>query len=329
MAKYLQRSWLTIGLTMPDYFNPQSVKPELTNPGLAGLAQVRDRALYERLMGLQEQLSRINTAKEQEDFTLGAGARQAQRDATVRDLPVKSRDLETLTRQHELATGKTEALQPGEIELARGKQALDKGQQGIASVIQMLAQAPPGPDYIARVGQVIKQSRADVNNPMLKHVLSAPNPQEAQKRAQAILAQQSNVDPAYRMTMDKTNLAGQWDAERARITGEYQVRAAHERAKAKARTVMQQLTMENDPKKKLFLIAQAIRDPDIDDSTRAWLKQLGDAILPWAERDANKGVTPAIPGFPTPSPLPNPTAQPGATSAPKPGALPPGVRKLD
>lgn len=288
-----------------NYLNPTAVRPDNNwqpPEGLAGVLYSQDRARYDSLAGLQDIMARIEAAKAQEDFTKGMPVRQAERDAKLRDLPTTSRGLEATTRGQELNTGYQEAMQPGKIGLGMGEQGLAQGQQNIAKVIQAIAQVPPGPDYSARLSEVIARSGATKEmlqkDPSLQHILNTTDPKEAATRANAFLQQQSTVDPAYRMTMDKTRMSGDYDLERQRIANQGAVQAAQIRSSAKNKSAVDMLKQAKDPVQAITAAMAVINDPDIDPQIRQSAVQIYNANLPAYQRMMQRNVQPQIPGFP-------------------------------
>lgn len=300
------------------------------NPGLQGLYALRDRGRYDRMMSLEEQMKQAQTGKEVEDFQEGRAARQAQRAAIVRDLPVKSRELEATTLSKELTAAEQEALHEGKIELGLGEQDLNRGQQNIARVIQAIANAPDGPDYISRIGTAMKQAGVNPKtSPILGHILGAPTPREASARAHAYLQQQSFTNPAYRQAMDVTDLKGRYDLEGRHISGQYSVDAARANAKSPV-DPMDQLLKTNDPVQKYMLAGHLARDPHADPKVRALAQELERVYGPMV-----KAITEArqqnqfqgSPIAPRPVPIPPPAA-PGPQVPTAPGALPAGTRPI-
>ena len=304
--------------------------------GLAGLLYSQDRGRYEHRANLQDQTLGAQTQLNLEDLVKGAPARQATRDATVRDLPVKSRGLEATTRGQEQGVEFTEATQPGRIQQVQGEQELAMGQQSIAKAVQVIAQEPAGPDWAARVGTKIRDSGLKPNDPsvrILQGILNTGNPQEAQKRAMQWLQLQSQTEPRYREAMDRTKMGGEYDLERQRIANQGAVQVAQARAAAKNRSSVQ-ILREASGKGAVEQVHAAmlvINDPDVDPQIKQMATQLYNAALPAYQREQQRGIPPQIPGFPQAPGIQMPqygSQQGAAPQGGQPGALPPGVRRL-
>jgi hypothetical protein len=311
-----------------DYINPESVRPKYgwqPSSGLAGMFYSRDRDRYEEMARMQDTRMGAATQLTLEDLVQGAPARQATRDATVRDLPVQSRGLEATTRGQELNTEFTEATQPGKIGLAQGEQDLARGQQGIAKAVQVIAQEPAGPDWAARVGTKIRDSGLKPGDPSIKilqGILDTGNPQEAQQRALQWLQLQSQTEPAYRQTMDSTRMRGEYDLKRQELANQGAVQAAQARTAAKNKSSVQILKEASGKgaTEQVHAAMLVINDPDVDPQIKQMATALYNAALPAYQREQQRGIQPQISGFPqTPGiQMPQYGQQPGA--APQGGA---------
>jgi len=309
-----------------DYLNPQALRPQATtgpfavspNPGLQGMYNVRDRARYEDLARLQDILMKLKTDTAQEEYTQGMPVRQAERTAKIADLPMKSRDLAATTGMNEDKRTLSGAMLPGQIDIGKGQQDLDKGQQQIARVIQVIAQTPPGPDYAARLGQVIQGAGYNQQNmpPALRQILSVSNPKEAQQRAQAFIQQQSATNPAYRQAMDVVGAQGQTARDVAEINRKSAKEAALARAAAKNKSAMQLLKESPNPLTAVTRAGMIYADFESDAQTKEYARRV--IMQNWEAYVAQvqKGAMAPIPGFPQVKPLRNPyEGRPGPSAA--------------
>jgi hypothetical protein len=304
-----------------DYINPTAVRPQYAwqpSSGLAGMAYSQDRRRYDDVSSLQDLMMSNQAQLSLEDVVQGAPVRQAERTAKLKDLPATSRQLEANTRKAELGIEFEEAMQPGKIRLGQGEQGLAQGQQGIARVIQAIAQAPEGPDYIARVGAAAREAGVPANHPVLQDILNVSSPKEAQAKARAFLQQQSNVDQPYRTTMDKTRMEGNYSLRRQELANEGAVNAASIRAQAKNKSAVDMLRQAKDPIQSVTAAMAVINDPEIDPQIRQQAVQIYNASLPAYQRMLQRGIPPQIPNFPqTPNvQMPQYGEQPGGGAQP-------------
>lgn len=304
-----------------DYINIDAIAPkqeQMANRGLAGLWQMRDRARYEQLAPMQDEQYRAATELALEDLTQGRPVRQATRDATVRDLPVKSRQLEAQTRGQELGTMFEEAMHPGKVKLGLGQQQLDRGQQGIAGVVQMIAQTPGGPDYVARIGQAIRASGVDPRHPVLQQILQSQTPEEASQKAYMFIKQQDFTNPAYRQATDLQYMQDSGAGYRARLAADATRDSARTAAGAKIDTPLDILRKPGNVKEKVPAAIVILNDDRASPQDRLlaqrYLKQNWQAYV----IETNKNMYATIPGFDQVPEMTNP-ADPNARQAtPKP-----------
>ena len=299
---------------------PQNQPPYNWQPssGLAGMAYSEDRRRYEDVGSLQDLMLQNQTQLSLEDLIQGAPVRTAERTAKLKDLPAQSRTLEASTRKAELGTQFEEAMQPGKIKLGMGEQGLAQGQQGIARVIQAIAQAPEGPDYIARIGAAAREAGVPANHPVLQDILNVNSPKEAQAKARAFLQQQSNIDQPYRTTMDKTIVGGEYDLERQRIANQGALASARASQTKQPKTPEQVFNEETNPEHKYAAAVALVNDPSQSVELRQRAGKFMSEMQALIERLSQRGIQPSIPDFPQPAPVAMPNPQGMGAGQPRP-----------
>lgn len=221
-----------------NYFNPDSYNPagKMNVPGLAGMWAAKDRQRYESQASLQDVMHAAETEKGVKQFgewKQEAPLRQMTREAgmekqralkdfgyadTLADVEKKQ-----ISNAHDYGT--LDARMASTITDSAKKQhefALEKMQQGLhLSTMMMDALGSSGPAGAAQMVQQLKQRGIDVqNDPVVNHVLSAPNPAEMQKRLKQVQNAFNMADQGYRthlMTAAST-LEGQRLRAQATVT---------------------------------------------------------------------------------------------------------------
>ena len=291
-----------------NYVNPTAIRPEYNwKPSgvLAGMLYAQDRQRYDQVADLQDQMMGHAAAKSREDLIQGAPVRQAERDATLRDLPMKSRELAATTEGKELGTEFTRATQPGRIGATNAQSEATVSNQNLLQMQNRMAVAEAlsrigGPAAVPQMAQILKQSGMNMQDPFIQSLLNVPDPSQVPARARAA---REALSAAYSQEMDKERMQQAGADRRVERQGWWSVEVAKQRSASRTLNMIQRFEAAKTTEVMQALGEMILVDPEIDEGIKMRVR----AAVEQARRsEAAKraGGQVQIPGLP----------QPGATA---------------
>ena len=308
-----------------DYNNPASIRPQtgpMTNQGLAGIYDIRDRARYEDQARLQDLIMRNEAGKSTEEYQEGYGVRQAERQGKIAQAPLDTTIKQNQADKSGLENIFTRGTQPGKMgvenqsnRVLQGAGQMEELQQGLA-IAGALAKVTPGPLAGQQIQQMMQQSGISPNHPVLRQILSGNDMSRIPQQAQQVYQQINEHLQPYRTTMDKEKMSGDTSRDVARINAAASDRRAAAANADKVKTAWTEFQIEGKGAEKLNHGLMLVEDPNVSKEKKDYVKAvLRKLQVREDERVAGQRVQ-QLPGFPQMTPMPDVTQEAGA---PQPG----------